>query len=334
MTTDNRIFNSAMSENSLVLTCYDAIGEDMFGAGITAQAFQQALDAQPDYSDITLRVNSPGGDAFAGVAIYNLLKASKKPVNVIVDGLAASAASIVCMAGDTITMNQGSVMMIHEAQALAMGDKAAMLKMADTLETVTGSIADIYVGKTKNSKKSVLAMMAAETWMDPKDAVANGFATAVGKAGAIKNSFDLSRFKNTPIELQAKTKEVAGEHLTAGDFIYIGNPDDTSTWSLPWHFSSDEKTKSHLRDALARWDQDEKIPESHKAECHAKLLRLCAEHGIDVSRKGNPKNAAETLDKAAVEQLLKTHEEQNNQVVAELEVELARIEIERQRSRE
>jgi HK97 family phage prohead protease len=80
-----------------------------------------------------------------------------------------------------------------------------------------------------------------------------------------------------------KTKEVAGEHLTAGDFIYVGDPDKPDTWSLPWHFSTEEKTQSHLRDALARFDQDEVIPEGQKAEAHAKLVRLCKEHGIEVS---------------------------------------------------
>jgi hypothetical protein len=93
------------------------------------------------------------------------------------------------------------------------------------------------------------------------------------------------------ITLEAKTKEVDGEKLTAGDFVYVGNADDTSTWSLPWHFSTEALTQSHLRDALARFDQDEVIPASHKDEVYAKLLRLCKEHGIKVDSKGNPKNS-------------------------------------------
>jgi ATP-dependent protease ClpP protease subunit len=295
----NKFFNAKQTGNTLTLAFYDAIGAaDFFGDGITPQMVSEAI-AQGDYSDITLRLNSPGGDAFAGVAIYNVLRASKKPVNVIVDGMAASAASIIAMAGDTITMNQGSVLMIHEAQGAAFGDKATMVKMADTLEKVTGSIADIYATRTGTAKKDVLAMMADETWMDSTDAVAKGFATTVSKESAIANSFDLAAFsfRNVPESLrnEAKTKEVDGEHLTAGDFVYVGNPDDASTWSLPWHFSTDEKTKSHLRDALARFDQDEVIPESHKAEAYAKLLRLCKEHGIEVSRKGNPKNETEPV---------------------------------------
>ena len=289
-----RFFNAVRVGDALEMSIYDAIGEGMFGGGITPQTVQRVMndDEQDDYSSITLRVNSPGGDAFAGVAIYNLLKASNKPVNVIVDGMAASAASIVCMAGDTITMNDGTVMMIHEAQGCAMGDEATMTKMADTLKTVTGSIADIYANKTGMSKNKVLEMMKEETWMDPKVAVKQKFATAVGGSSAVKNVFDLSLFRNAPAELklEAKTKEVAGEHLTAGDFIYVGDPDKVDTWALPWHFSTEEKTQSHLRDALSRWDQEEKIPEAHKAESYAKLVRLCKEHDIKVSHKTPPKN--------------------------------------------
>jgi ATP-dependent protease ClpP protease subunit len=301
----NKFFNASATGTTLTMALYDVIGGDMFGNGITPQMVSDAL-SQSGCTDITLRLNSPGGDAFAGVAIYNILRASKLPVNVIVDGMAASAASIIAMAGDSITMNQGSVMMIHEAQGMAYGDAATMVKMADTLKTVTGSIADIYASRTKTSKKDVLDMMAEETWMDSKDCVAKNFATAVSKEASIGNSFDLSAFRNVPETLKAvaKTKEVDGDHLTAGDFVYVGNSDDTSTWSLPWHFSTDEKTKSHLRDALARFDQDEVIPESHKAEAHAKLLRLCQEHGIDVTKDG--KKAKNEADPVVVETAVDT----------------------------
>ena len=285
----NTFFNSAKVDSTLTMTFYSSIGGDLFGEGITPQMVTDAMESN-SYSDITLRLNSPGGDAYAGVAIYNILRSCGKPINVVVDGMAASAASLIAMAGDSITMNKGSVLMIHNAMGMAIGDANDMVKMADTLTKVTDSIADIYVAKTGTPKPEILAMMDKETWMNADEAIANRFATAIGKEAAVSNSFDLSAFKHTPIELQAKTKEVDGEHLTAGDFVYVGNPDDTSTWSLPWHFSTDEKTKSNLRDALARWDQDEVIPESHKDEAFAKLLRLCKEHGIDVSRRGNPKN--------------------------------------------
>jgi len=289
-------FKAQADGKCLSLQIYDVIGADMFGQGITASMVKAAMD-QDDYSDIQVNLNSPGGDAFEGVAIYNVLKNSGKPVCVVVDGMAASAASIVAMAGDKITMGEGSMIMIHEALALCMGHADDMRQMAETLDTVTASIADIYVSNTGNSKTSVLEMMKAETWMGAKEAVKNGFATEVAGKAKVSNSFDLSRFKNVPEALKnaAKTKEVDGEHLTAGDFVYVGDPDKTDTWSLPWHFSTDEKTKSHLRDALARFDQDEVIPESHKAEAHAKLVRLCKEHDIQVSQSGKAKNEVEEL---------------------------------------
>lgn len=289
-----RFFNAAQTENVLTLEVYDVIGADFFGDGITASAVSDAIAQAGAHDSVTLRINSPGGDAFEGVAIYNVLKNHGKPVNVCVDGLAASAASIVAMSGDTICMGTGSMMMIHPAQGMAMGDAKAVREFADTLDQVSASIADIYVERTKNSKKSVTDMMNAETWMSAKEAVKNGFATEVSDGKKVSNAFDLSafQFRNIPEELkaQAKTKEVDGEHLTAGDFIYVGDPDKTDTWSLPWKFSTAEKTKSHLRDALARFDQDEVIPESHKAEAYAKLVRLCKENGIEVSQRGKAKN--------------------------------------------
>lgn len=293
MIKSNKFFNAAKSGDVLSMSFYDQIGENWQGTGATPQMVADAL--KTDFDSIELHLNSPGGDAFAGVAIYNLLKASSKPINVIVDGLAASAASIVAMSGDTITMNTGSLLMIHEAMSMAFGNADDMTKMAETLTTVTSGIADIYVARTGLKKADILEMQNVETWMTAQEAVDKGFATSVGKKSAVKNAFLLDKFKYknsaAAITLEAKTKEVDGEKLTAGDFVYVGNPDDTSTWSLPWHFSTEEKTQSHLRDALARFDQDEVIPASHRDEVYAKLLRLCAEHGIKVDKKGNPKNS-------------------------------------------
>lgn len=290
-------FTSRVDTSVLNLSLYGPIGADMFGDGITAGNVSDALASAKDYTSVTLRVNSPGGDLFEGTSIYNALKACKSPVNVIVDGLAASAASLIAMAGDTITMNPGSVMMVHEAQAVVVGYAVDMRKMADVLDTLTSSAADIYTQRTGMAKDAVLKLMAAETWMSPEQAVAGKFATSVGKDKAkVTNSFDLSIFKNTPIELVAKTKRVADEDLTAGDFIWVGDPDKTETWALPWHFSTEEKTKSHLRDALARFDQEEKIPASEKPAAHEKLVRLATEHGIDVSTKTNAVEAFDDTD--------------------------------------
>jgi ATP-dependent protease ClpP protease subunit len=203
----NRFFNAARTGKTLTLSMYDTIGGDLFDEGITPGMVQDAL-AQSEYTDVTVRLNSPGGSAFDGVAIYNVLRASGKPINVIVDGMAASAASIVMMAGDTRTVNTGAMVMIHEAMALAMGNSGDMLKMADTLTAVTGSIADIYVERTGLPKDEVLAMQAVETWMSADEAVTKGFATAVNKdKSAVKNSYNLSHFRNAPADLKEPTPE-------------------------------------------------------------------------------------------------------------------------------
>lgn len=288
-----RFFNITNKANALTLDIMDAIGADMFGDGITAAAVSDALSQTENFASVTLNINSPGGSLFEGVAIYNTLKACGKPVNVNVVGMAASAASLIAMAGDTITMQLGTQLMIHRAMAMTAGFSDEMRKMADTLDSVSASAADIYVAKTGLPKDKVLALMEAETWMSPEEAVAQGFATSVSKeAKAIKNAFDLSMFKNAPPSLKVQTKEVDGEALTAEDFIWVGNPHDAGSWALPWHFGTEEKTKSHLRDALARFDQEEKIPESEKPEAHAKLVRLCKEHGIDVTAPTNDADLA------------------------------------------
>lgn len=193
---NKKFFNATNTEDMLTMSFYDVIGDNWDGTGATPAMVAKALAG--DFKAIELHLNSPGGDAFAGAAIYNLLKSCGKPVSVIVDGLAASAASIVAMAGDTITMNTGSMLMIHEAQSMAFGNADAMTKMAETLIAVTSGIADIYVARTGLKKSDILDMQNVETWMTADEAVEMGFATKIGKNAAVKNEFNLSRFRNAP----------------------------------------------------------------------------------------------------------------------------------------
>jgi len=214
-------FNSATAEDVLTLNIMDAIGADFFGGGITAKMVTDAIAQAGHFESITLSINSPGGDLFEGVAIHNVLKASGKPVNVEIIGLAASAASLIAMAGGNIVAMPGSVMMVHEAMAFCQGYSADMTKMAAVLDTVTSSAADLYVAKTKLSKTKVMALMEAETWMEPKEAVELGFADEVGSSkkakAAATNSFDLSLFRNVPkdlkVELVAEPEPVVDDPL-------------------------------------------------------------------------------------------------------------------------
>jgi ATP-dependent Clp protease protease subunit len=196
-------FQAKANADTLTLELYDIIGADFFGEGITAKKISDALISAGTFSDIVLRINSPGGDLFEGVAIYNLLKSQDKPVNVMVDGLAASAASLIAMAGDTCVMGDGACMMIHRAMAVVGGYADDLRKCADVMDTVTDSASDIYVARTGMKKKKVLELMTAETWMTSQEAVYEGFATATSpqKAKNITNAFDLSVFKNAPKSL-------------------------------------------------------------------------------------------------------------------------------------
>jgi ATP-dependent protease ClpP protease subunit len=206
-------FKAALKDDTLELLVYEEIGVDWWtGAGVTAKGVKDAMDAAGAFSAIRVRINSPGGDAFEGAAIYSLLRAQGKPVNVFVDGIAASAASIIAMAGETITMSQVAMMMVHNAWTLCAGDAGDMRKCADTLDKVSGSIAQAYVLRTGKSAEEIKAIMDEETWMGAQDCVDAGFATDVASAGeaesaeamALAGSFRaLKKMRRVPERLKA-----------------------------------------------------------------------------------------------------------------------------------
>ncbi|HZR66606.1 MAG TPA: head maturation protease, ClpP-related [Terriglobales bacterium] len=209
-------FISARQADTLTLYCYDSVGETMFGSGITASAVAAKLDDKT-FKAIHLHINSPGGDPFEATAILNLLKGTGKPINVTVDGLAASAASILAMAGDTIEMGEGSMFMIHAASSIALGNAGELRKLADTLDKVSNTMAETYAARTGLPVAEITALMNAETWMDAKEAVAKGFADSIvpadPRAAAVSASFDLSGFRNTPATLKDARAEYTDAEL-------------------------------------------------------------------------------------------------------------------------
>jgi ATP-dependent protease ClpP protease subunit len=163
--------------------------------GITADDFAREVAAL-DVGRINLRINSPGGDVFDGVAIYNLLRSHRAEVHVIVDGLAASIASVIAMAGDTITMGAGTQMMVHDPHGVAIGGAEDMRSFADLLDKTAGEIAGFYTRKAGGTVAEWQAVMDAETWYTGPEAVAAGLAdaaegTATDEAVADYRRFDL-----------------------------------------------------------------------------------------------------------------------------------------------
>jgi len=184
-----RIANKAGDVAEVYL--YDEIGY----WGVTAKDFVDEL-REVTASRIELHINSPGGDAFDGVAIYQALKDHAAEVTATVDSLAASAASFIAMAGDQVVMTRNATMMIHDAFGLAVGDAADMRDMATRLDKVSDNIADIYTQHAGGTVADWRAAMRAETWYDADEAVAAGLADEVkGKADQdAENSWDLSVF--------------------------------------------------------------------------------------------------------------------------------------------
>ena len=205
-------FRAAMqTDGSLELLVYEDIGEDWWsGGGVTAKSVKAEIDAAGPYTKISVRINSPGGDAFEGVAIYNLLRAQGKPVAVFVDGIAASAASIVAMAGDTRVMGQGAMLMIHNAWSMCVGYAEDMRKMGDTLDKVSASVAETYIARAGLTAEKAKELMDAESWLNAAAALELGLATGITAdedeeaAMALARSFkSLKRMRAVPDVLKA-----------------------------------------------------------------------------------------------------------------------------------
>jgi ATP-dependent Clp protease, protease subunit len=201
------------TKNSAELTLYGVISQDSWwGDEVTPKQFSDDLKALgDDIEEITVRINSDGGDVFAGIAIHNMLKRHKAKVIVYVDGLAASIASIIAMAGDKVIMPKGSMMMIHNPWTSVWGGDADDFRhTADILDKIRDSLVDVYAEKTKLDKEEIKALLDAETWMTAEEAVAKGFADEVegtisvaasirGKMAIINGvQVDWSKFKNAP----------------------------------------------------------------------------------------------------------------------------------------
>lgn len=161
--------------------------------------FRAALD-QIDTKNIVLNINSPGGDVFDGIAIFNDLLAHPANVVVRVNGLAASAASLIAMAGDEIQIAETAFFMIHNAWSIAIGDARELTARAKLLKTIDGKLADTYANRTGQDVAEIRQQMDAETWLTAEDAVDQGFADKLvtNDAAEAHASFDLAPFKNVP----------------------------------------------------------------------------------------------------------------------------------------
>jgi ATP-dependent Clp protease protease subunit len=182
---------------------YGVVGQTFWSDGVSATQFKNDLKDLGAVTQIDLRINSEGGDVFEGRTIYSLLSEHKAKIPVYVDGLAASIASLIAMAGDEIKMGDGTFMMIHNAWGLAIGNADEMRRQADLLESVSGSLLDTYVARTGKTRDEIKKWMDAETWMTAQECVDRGFATETTEPVRVAASvFHPEAFKNLPTVLR------------------------------------------------------------------------------------------------------------------------------------
>ena len=195
---------------------YDEIGVGWFGGGVSAEQFVKDVQAlklgKGDH--LLVRINSPGGDLFDGNTISNYLMGSGYNVSMRIDGLAASAASIIAMAGNEITMPENSFLMIHNPWMFVAGDAQVMRKVADDLDVLREGAISAYKAKVgdKLSRQEITDMLDAETWLGAQEAVDKGFADIVDapvKAAALAR-FDLDEFRHVPETLAKVREQVPG----------------------------------------------------------------------------------------------------------------------------
>ena len=188
----------AKANDTAEISIYDEIGF----WGVSAASFAQDLkDCGNNIKQINLHIHSPGGDVFDGIAIYNLLKNHPANVTVYIDGLAASMASVIAMAGDEVIMPENAMMMIHKPWGIQGGDAEDMRKYADLLDKVENTLIPAYASKTGKTPEELAEMLSAETWLNGKECVEQGFANKLAEplvAMASIKSRKLEDYENMP----------------------------------------------------------------------------------------------------------------------------------------
>ena len=182
---------------------YDEIGEDWWGDGISAKGFIEDLQGLPPSVDkVIVRVNSPGGDVFEGFAIYQALLRDRREIVTAVDGLAASSASVVMMAGDEINAAATSMVMVHDPWTVAIGNAAEFRELAELLDQIAGQIVAAYGRRDSVDQDAIRAAMLAETWYSAAEAHEAGLVDTVTEASmAVAARVPPGRYANAPRRL-------------------------------------------------------------------------------------------------------------------------------------
>ena len=218
-------------EKSAELILYGSIGSDEYWDDISDKAFKQDIENLGNVENITLHINSPGGSVFSAVAIANTLKNHKAKITANIDGLAASAATIITSACDTVKMPKNALFMVHNPITFAYGNNQDMQKTLEMLNKVKNSIIETYLNKAKTDKETLSELMDNETWMSAEEAKEYGFIDEILDENVEKEvienkliinnmAFDISRFKNF------KEKKIQEPRVINISVNSTGNPEE------------------------------------------------------------------------------------------------------------
>lgn len=223
----------AASSDDNTISIFDVIGKDYWDEGVTAKRISGALRSL-NGADVTVNINSPGGDMFEGLAIYNLLREYQGKVTVKVLGIAASAASIIAMAGDDIQIGRGAFLMIHNCWVIAVGNRHDFAELAVSLEPFDKAMADIYAARSGLEMETVQKLMDAESYIGGSDAVEKGLADSLLSADAVSDGDESPAAALRKLDaLLAKTNTPRSERrklikaLSGGMPGAVTNPDGT-----------------------------------------------------------------------------------------------------------
>jgi len=197
----------ALDEKTGDLTLYGEISNETWWEDeVTPKEFKSDLDDLGEIDTLNIYINSPGGDVFAGQAIYSMLKRHKAHKNVYIDGLAASIASVIAMSGDTIFMPKNAMMMLHNPWTIGIGNSEEFRKLAEDLDKIRESLIAAYEGHSALTRDEIISIMDAETWLTATECEEYGFCDVVQEEKQLAASIDkrlLGRYKNTPKKLVA-----------------------------------------------------------------------------------------------------------------------------------
>jgi len=315
----------AKAGGAVRLDLFDIVGRDLFGEGISAALVAGSLPESA--KDVTVRINSPGGVASEGHAIRSVLRAHAADtggkITVEIHGLAASAATIIAMAGDEIKIAADAQFMIHEAHGIAMGGADSFRSMADQIEAANENMAGVYARRTGKPVAEVRKLMAAETWMNADEAIKAGFADAAlpessddtTKAVASERIFAaLSDFDRTPADLAQRYRNDQGVALVAAMASPAPEPVETpqetrtmnehslSLLGLKADASETEITaaiaqlsvRAHVADALKAEAEEKAKAEAERADAEAKAKAFAdVEHRIEALQTSGRKTPAQ-----------------------------------------